>query len=104
MAEGGGLLNRYTVVKPYRGFESLRHRQTPAADNVINLDRNIRFTPIADMHLPLPLQASYSAPRPEHQDVQSTLHVNGLLSGRAYQAQDVLQKRFVTQIFVARYR
>src|SRR5712672_1668763 len=25
-AEGGGLLNRYTVEKPYRGFESLRHR------------------------------------------------------------------------------
>jgi hypothetical protein len=25
-AEGGGLLNRYTVVKPYRGFESLRLR------------------------------------------------------------------------------
>ena len=23
MAEGGGLLNRYRVVKPYRGFESL---------------------------------------------------------------------------------
>ncbi len=23
-AEGGGLLNRYTVEKPYRGFESLR--------------------------------------------------------------------------------
>ena len=23
MAEGGGLLNRYTVEKPYRGFESL---------------------------------------------------------------------------------
>ena len=27
MAEGGGLLNRYRVVKPYRGFESLRLRQ-----------------------------------------------------------------------------
>src|SRR6185295_2038564 len=26
-AEGGGLLNRYTVLKPYRGFESLRLRQ-----------------------------------------------------------------------------
>ncbi len=26
-AEGGGLLNRYTVEKPYRGFESLRLRQ-----------------------------------------------------------------------------
>jgi hypothetical protein len=25
-AEGGGLLNRYRVVKPYRGFESLRLR------------------------------------------------------------------------------
>ena len=28
MAEGGGLLNRYRVVKPYRGFESLRLRQS----------------------------------------------------------------------------
>jgi hypothetical protein len=27
VAEGGGLLNRYRVVKPYRGFESLRLRQ-----------------------------------------------------------------------------
>ena len=27
MAEGGGLLNRYTLVKAYRGFESLRLRQ-----------------------------------------------------------------------------
>ena len=26
MAEGGGLLNRYTLVKAYRGFESLRLR------------------------------------------------------------------------------
>src|ERR1700722_2722819 len=29
VAEGGGLLNRYRVVKPYRGFESLRLRQYP---------------------------------------------------------------------------
>jgi hypothetical protein len=28
-AEGGGLLNRYRVVKPYRGFESLRLRHSP---------------------------------------------------------------------------
>ena len=27
MAEGGGLLNRYTALKPYPGFESLRLRQ-----------------------------------------------------------------------------
>src|SRR3569832_1132812 len=27
VAEGGGLLNRYTLVKAYRGFESLRLRQ-----------------------------------------------------------------------------
>src|SRR6201999_2032550 len=31
-AEGGGLLNRYRVVKPYRGFESLRLRH-PAAQS-----------------------------------------------------------------------
>ena len=30
VAEGGGLLNRYRVVKPYRGFESLRLRQKTA--------------------------------------------------------------------------
>ena len=30
VAEGGGLLNRYRVVKPYRGFESLRLRQPPS--------------------------------------------------------------------------
>ena len=29
MAEGGGLLNRYTLLKAYRGFESLRLRQPP---------------------------------------------------------------------------
>src|SRR4051812_29215331 len=29
-AEGGGLLNRYRVVKPYRGFESLRLRHFQA--------------------------------------------------------------------------
>jgi hypothetical protein len=27
VAEGGGLLNRYRLVKAYRGFESLRLRQ-----------------------------------------------------------------------------
>src|SRR5580704_490900 len=35
VAEGGGLLNRYRVVKPYRGFESLRLRHIlryPAPD------------------------------------------------------------------------
>ena len=31
MAEGGGLLNRYRVVKPYRGFESLRLRHRSLA-------------------------------------------------------------------------
>src|SRR6185437_5323265 len=31
-AEGGGLLNRYTVEKPYRGFESLRHRHPALRD------------------------------------------------------------------------
>ena len=30
VAEGGGLLNRYRVVKPYRGFESLRLRHPSA--------------------------------------------------------------------------
>ena len=30
MAEGGGLLNRYRLVKAYRGFESLRLRHLTA--------------------------------------------------------------------------
>ena len=30
VAEGGGLLNRYRLVKAYRGFESLRLRHLPA--------------------------------------------------------------------------
>jgi hypothetical protein len=38
VAEGGGLLNRYRVVKPYRGFESLRLRQT-----AINLVIYLRY-------------------------------------------------------------
>jgi hypothetical protein len=33
-AEGGGLLNRYRVVKPYRGFESLRLRQRPFSPTI----------------------------------------------------------------------
>ena len=33
MAEGGGLLNRYRLVKAYRGFESLRLRQSIRALN-----------------------------------------------------------------------
>jgi hypothetical protein len=32
VAEGGGLLNRYRVVKPYRGFESLRLRHLVFVD------------------------------------------------------------------------
>src|SRR6185312_9970749 len=30
VAEGGGLLNRYRLVKAYRGFESLRLRHPPS--------------------------------------------------------------------------
>ena len=41
------MLNRYTVEKPYRGFESLRHRQIP--DNVIRLWTNFRFAPGTDI-------------------------------------------------------
>jgi hypothetical protein len=36
VAEGGGLLNRYRVVKPYRGFESLRLRQYSSANIPMN--------------------------------------------------------------------
>ena len=36
VAEGGGLLNRYRVVKPYRGFESLRLRHpSPAPETQV---------------------------------------------------------------------
>ena len=43
MAEGGGLLNRYRVVKPYRGFESLRlrHLDLVAAPARRTLWRNV---------------------------------------------------------------
>jgi hypothetical protein len=46
VAEGGGLLNRYRVVKPYRGFESLRlrhphHLSRPDTEaNVFTLGRH----------------------------------------------------------------
>ena len=41
MAEGGGLLNRYRVVKPYRGFESLRlrHRSALLASRALRIQR-----------------------------------------------------------------
>jgi hypothetical protein len=41
VAEGGGLLNRYRVVKPYRGFESLRLRQMHGA-NYLLIGHNFR--------------------------------------------------------------
>ena len=44
MAEGGGLLNRYRVVKPYRGFESLRLRQIFAQVIVFTYLSRIRAT------------------------------------------------------------
>ena len=40
MAEGGGLLNRYRVVKPYRGFES---PPSPPANNIKLLKYNKYF-------------------------------------------------------------
>ena len=43
VAEGGGLLNRYRVVKPYRGFESLRLRHQSIA----------RPNRLAKLHRPL---------------------------------------------------
>src|SRR5450432_3783890 len=47
VAEGGGLLNRYRVVKPYRGFESLRLRQS----------RTELRTPLAADFTPIPRRA-----------------------------------------------
>jgi hypothetical protein len=48
VAEGGGLLNRYRVVKPYRGFESLRLRQrdnkVPSTDMALLLDHLVSAT------------------------------------------------------------
>ena len=43
MAEGGGLLNRYRVVKPYRGFESLRlrHHHTLMMSFVGGMERDV---------------------------------------------------------------
>ena len=37
MAEGGGLLNRYTALKPYRGFESHPLRHPPRRQNSLRL-------------------------------------------------------------------
>jgi hypothetical protein len=39
VAEGGGLLNRYRLVKAYRGFESLRLRQSQYG----NCERAVRI-------------------------------------------------------------
>ena len=45
MAEGGGLLNRYTLVKAYRGFESLRLRQVSGSPYIRTLDSVARGDP-----------------------------------------------------------
>jgi hypothetical protein len=47
VAEGGGLLNRYTLVKAYRGFESLRLRHTTSISLLFlaSLRSNPRFNP-----------------------------------------------------------
>ncbi len=45
VAEGGGLLNRYTLVKAYRGFESLRLRQVSGSPYVRTLDSVARGDP-----------------------------------------------------------
>jgi hypothetical protein len=46
VAEGGGLLNRYRVVKPYRGFESLRLRQYSSANIPMNwISKGFRLRP-----------------------------------------------------------
>ena len=45
MAEGGGLLNRYRALKPYRGFESpsLRHHfETPQETAAFQLSSGAR--------------------------------------------------------------
>jgi hypothetical protein len=47
-AEGGGLLNRYRVVKLYRGFESLRLRQPSHINQLLNadcVDRSTKYSP-----------------------------------------------------------
>ena len=47
MAEGGGLLNRYRVVKPYRGFESLRLRHPASLYEIRRMDSAFRAKPDA---------------------------------------------------------
>ena len=44
MAEGDGLLNRCTALKPYRGFESLRLRHFRGQDRKRQLTPNRVFT------------------------------------------------------------
>jgi hypothetical protein len=50
VAEGGGLLNRYTLVKAYRGFESLRLRHRLADQRLpmsVGVDANAEFLGIS---------------------------------------------------------
>jgi pyridoxine 4-dehydrogenase len=48
VAEGGGLLNRYRVVKPYRGFESLRLRHAGLSEVTVEQIRAAqRWFPVA---------------------------------------------------------
>ena len=53
VAEGGGLLNRYRVVKPYRGFESLRLRHSASPSE-------LRRIGIASRQSRKPSEAPYS--------------------------------------------
>ena len=71
MAEGGGLLNRYTALKPYRGFESHPLRHPPRRQNSLRLRgraqkplRRRRFAPglLTDLSPKPPFSVS---PRPE---------------------------------------
>src|SRR6266702_2726159 len=71
VAEGGGLLNRYRVVKPYRGFESLRLRQIfAAARRAIRQPSAIRW-PACARHLSgafIPIRLLHDG-QPQRRDV-----------------------------------
>src|SRR6202167_5104463 len=57
VAEGGGLLNRYRLVKAYRGFESLRLRQH------LRISRSFDARPLLISHVqPQPQRYSGGAP------------------------------------------
>ena len=90
VAEGGGLLNRYRVVKPYRGFESLRLRQKLLFFNILLAETHVPSTsppiqsrfvrpvrPNISVRLRPIAKASLGRPRAQSQSTEEILHRAG---------------------------